>query len=99
VKIKKSYPKKKYINKKKSGETLGCTAPILKNIDTLIFVADGRFHLEACMIQNPGVKAFRYDPYSKFLSFESYDSVKMKEIRLFFFSFTIIFVICYYYYY
>lgn len=28
------------------GETLGCTAPVLKDRDALVFVADGRFHLE-----------------------------------------------------
>ena len=30
-----------------AGETLGCTAPLIRNADCLIFVADGRFHLEA----------------------------------------------------
>jgi 2-(3-amino-3-carboxypropyl)histidine synthase len=47
------------------GETLGCTALLLHDCDILVFVADGRFHLEAAMIRNPSVKAFRYDPYSK----------------------------------
>jgi len=31
----------------------------------LVFVADGRFHLEAAMIHNPQLLAYRYDPYSK----------------------------------
>jgi 2-(3-amino-3-carboxypropyl)histidine synthase len=30
-----------------AGETLGCTAPIISGADCLVFVADGRFHLEA----------------------------------------------------
>lgn len=28
------------------GEVLGCTAPIIEGKDALVFVADGRFHLE-----------------------------------------------------
>ena len=31
----------------------------------LVFVADGRFHLEAAMIHNPQLAAYRYDPYGK----------------------------------
>ena len=38
------------------GETLGCTAPLLPAHCTLVFVADGRFHLEAAMIRNPQVR-------------------------------------------
>ncbi|KAH7279395.1 hypothetical protein KP509_37G017600 [Ceratopteris richardii] len=65
------------------GEVLGCTAPSLPNrsVDLIVFVADGRFHLEAFMIANPSVKAFRYDPYSKVLSLEEYDHDGMREAR------------------
>ncbi|KAG9508980.1 2-(3-amino-3-carboxypropyl)histidine synthase subunit 1, partial [Fragariocoptes setiger] len=56
-----------------SGEVLGCTAPKLsQDITCIIFVCDGRFHLEALMIANPTVKAFRYDPYTRKLTRESY---------------------------
>ena len=65
-----------------AGETLGCTAPLLPACDALIFVADGRFHLEAAMIRNPTLHAYRYDPYSKVLSSEAYDVNAMKAIRL-----------------
>lgn len=42
------------------GEVLGCTAPVVApETDAIIFVADGRFHLEAIMIANPAVPAFR----------------------------------------
>ena len=34
------------------------------------------------MISNPSIPAYRYDPYSKVLSHEHYDHVKMKGIRL-----------------
>ncbi|KAM0029805.1 putative diphthamide synthesis DPH1/DPH2 [Helianthus debilis subsp. tardiflorus] len=47
----------------------------------LIFVADGRFHLEAFMIANPIIKAFRYDPYIGSLFLEEYDHKGMKECR------------------
>lgn len=43
-----------------AGETLGCTAPVItEEADVLVFVADGRFHLEAMMIANPGLPAYR----------------------------------------
>jgi 2-(3-amino-3-carboxypropyl)histidine synthase len=64
------------------GEVLGCTSP--KNIeeDVVVFCADGRFHLESCMIANPQVKLFlRYDPYSKTLTEETYDYDMMKNLR------------------
>lgn len=68
-----------YLNS--TGETLGCTSPILQDSDALVFVADGRFHLEAAMIQNPTVPAYRYDPYGKVLSSEGYDTVRLKALR------------------
>lgn len=43
------------------GEVLGCTAPkIVGDCDAIVFVADGRFHLEALMIANPTVPAYRW---------------------------------------
>jgi len=47
----------------------------------MIFLADGRFHLEAAMISNPSLRALRYDPYSKKLTEERYDIVQMKRLR------------------
>ena len=66
------------------GEVLGCTAPDLGDAlppDALVFVADGRFHLESLMIQNPSVAAYRYDPYSKVLSREYYEIDRMLALR------------------
>lgn len=69
------------------GETLGCTSPRLMESDgserggVLVFVADGRFHLESAMIHNPALVAYRYDPYSKVLSRERYAIDKMKSMR------------------
>ncbi|KAL6985669.1 2-(3-amino-3-carboxypropyl)histidine synthase [Sarracenia purpurea var. burkii] len=70
-----------------AGEVLGCTAPTIPktcfNNDevVLVFVADGRFHLEAFMIANPKINAFRYDPYIGSLFLEEYDHKGMKESR------------------
>ncbi|KAF7776364.1 hypothetical protein Agabi119p4_4757 [Agaricus bisporus var. burnettii] len=63
------------------GEILGCTAPTLKDVDALIYLGDGRFHLESIMIANPTVPAFRYDPYSKKFTRERYDHEEMQTVR------------------
>lgn len=78
------------------GEVLGCTAPTglgstNDNDDdeeassghetVMLFIADGRFHLEAAMIANPTLTAYRYDPYGKNLTVESYDTSKMRAVR------------------
>jgi 2-(3-amino-3-carboxypropyl)histidine synthase len=63
------------------GEVLGCTSPVFEDREALVFVADGRFHLESAMIHNPSVTAYRYDPYAKVLSHESYDTDQMKAVR------------------
>ncbi|KAI8918256.1 putative diphthamide synthesis protein-domain-containing protein [Powellomyces hirtus] len=63
------------------GEVLGCTAPKLEGYDTLIYLGDGRFHLEAIMIANPALPAYRYDPYSKVFTREHYEHEEMHELR------------------
>ena len=63
---------------------LGCTAPVIsspKETDAIIFVADGRFHLEAMMISNPAIPAYRYDPYARVLTQEHYDHQGMRDVR------------------
>jgi 2-(3-amino-3-carboxypropyl)histidine synthase len=59
------------------GEVLGCTSPTLTGVDALVFVADGRFHMESTMIANPTLPAYRYNPYNKTFSIEKYDTEKM----------------------
>jgi 2-(3-amino-3-carboxypropyl)histidine synthase len=64
------------------GEVLGCTSPKNVTEPIVVFCADGRFHLESCMIANPQVQKFlRYDPYSKTLTEESYNHNMMKSLR------------------
>lgn len=50
-------------------------------VDILLYVGDGRFHLESAMIANPRLRAFRYDPYSKVLTRERYAHAEMRATR------------------
>lgn len=63
------------------GEILGCTAPVLRCCDVIIYLGDGRFHLEAAMIANPKLQAYRYDPYDKKFTREYYDHELMEKNR------------------
>nr|NVI71040.1 putative diphthamide biosynthesis protein 1 [Cucujiformia] len=63
------------------GEILGCTAPVLRCTDVIIYLGDGRFHLEAIMIANPRIQSYRYDPYKKELAREHYEHDVMNSIR------------------
>ncbi|XP_040037924.2 2-(3-amino-3-carboxypropyl)histidine synthase subunit 1 [Gasterosteus aculeatus] len=65
------------------GEILGCTSPRLdRHVNAVIYLGDGRFHLESIMIANPEIPAYRYDPYSKVFSREYYDHEAMRALRL-----------------
>ncbi|XP_070761907.1 2-(3-amino-3-carboxypropyl)histidine synthase subunit 1 isoform X1 [Enoplosus armatus] len=65
------------------GEILGCTSPRLdRHVNAIIYLGDGRFHLESIMIANPDIPAYRYDPYSKVFSREYYDHEAMRALRL-----------------
>lgn len=65
------------------GEILGCTSPHLANdaADLILYLGDGRFHLESAMIHNPQLPAYRYDPYSRKLTRETYDHAEMHDLR------------------
>jgi 2-(3-amino-3-carboxypropyl)histidine synthase len=64
------------------GEILGCTSPRLsKDVSKILYVGDGRFHIESIMISNPTVDAFCYDPYSKILTSHEYDHEVMQAQR------------------
>ncbi|OJJ47139.1 hypothetical protein ASPZODRAFT_65726 [Penicilliopsis zonata CBS 506.65] len=68
------------------GEILGCTSPTLAKdgadaVDILLYLGDGRFHLESAMIHNPTIPAYRYDPYSRTLSRETYSHEEMHSLR------------------
>lgn len=65
------------------GEVLGCTSPKFDSSwQTVVFLADGRFHLESLMIANPHIREFfKYDPYGKKLTRESYGYDEMHRLR------------------
>lgn len=65
------------------GEVLGCTSQRLdkEQFDAMLYIGDGRFHLESAMIHNPEIPAFRYDPYSRKFTRERYDQKQLVEIR------------------
>jgi len=62
------------------GEVLGCTSPVI-GAPTVVYIGDGRFHLESAMIRNPGRRFFRYCPYMRRMTEEFYDHGKMLEFR------------------
>lgn len=45
------------------GEVLGCTSPVLNDSGCVIFIGDGRFHIESNMIMNPHLTFYQYDPF------------------------------------
>ena len=65
-----------------AGETLGCTAPEITGADILVFVADGRFHVEAAMMANPELPVFRYDPFTNRIFTEFLSMNELKRTRL-----------------
>lgn len=77
------------------GEILGCTSPVMpvkagtvdargreqEIPDLLLYLGDGRFHLESAMIANPDLPAYRYDPYSRRLTHETYEHDSLYSLR------------------
>ncbi|KAK7192442.1 Diphthamide biosynthesis protein 1 [Paraphaeosphaeria sporulosa] len=77
------------------GEILGCTSPSMAIQhgqldakgreepvpDLLLYLGDGRFHLESAMIANPSIPAYRYDPYSRRLTHETYQHTSLYSLR------------------
>ena len=47
----------------------------------VIFISDGRFHIESAMIKNPHLRFYQYNPYSMKLTEEAYQHQAMHEIR------------------
>ncbi|OAG31932.1 2-(3-amino-3-carboxypropyl)histidine synthase [Nematocida displodere] len=62
------------------GEVLGCTSPKVQT-ENVLFIAEGRFHLESVMIQNPTRKYYRYCPATKTLKTEQHDYARFLSIR------------------
>jgi 2-(3-amino-3-carboxypropyl)histidine synthase len=39
--------------------------PLKKKASIVIFIGDGRFHIESCMIRNPHLIFYQYDPFKQ----------------------------------
>ena len=63
------------------GEVLGCTSPVISNTENVIYIGDGRFHLESAMIRNPTLNFYKYCPFTRKLTKEFYEFQKMKQTR------------------
>jgi len=63
-----------------TGEVLGCTSPKIRT-NNVLFVSEGRFHLESLMINNPHKNYFRYCPSTKILTREEHDYKSFLEFR------------------
>ena len=86
--IEKDYDKNKLIipqcKPRVQGEVLGCTSPKLEKKGencVVIFICDGRFHMESVMIQNPSFTFYQYNPFNHRFTIEEYDNKSMKAIR------------------
>lgn len=62
------------------GEILGCTSPRISK-PVVIYISDGRFHLESAMIQNPTAIFYKYCPFTKSMTREFYDYKLFLETR------------------
>jgi 2-(3-amino-3-carboxypropyl)histidine synthase len=66
------------------GEVLGCTSPAIGGRDEkgiVVFISDGRFHIESTMIKNPHLQFYQYNPYSMKMTEERYEHESMHAIR------------------
>ncbi|OBT53993.1 diphthamide biosynthesis protein 1 [Pseudogymnoascus sp. 24MN13] len=66
------------------GEILGCTSPKLDadGVDYILYLGDGRFHLESAMIHNPSIHADRVRPVLlAHLARELYDHAEVLGLR------------------
>ncbi|GAB68555.1 diphthamide biosynthesis protein [Plasmodium cynomolgi strain B] len=58
-----------------------CKRFLQKNQVKIVFIADGRFHLESLMIHNPDFSFYRYNPFNKVITTEKYNYTLFHEIR------------------
>jgi 2-(3-amino-3-carboxypropyl)histidine synthase len=63
------------------GEVLGCTSLEVNNISNIIFVGEGRFHLEAAFISNPFCRFFQFNPFSQHFTVTDFSIVNIYNQR------------------
>ncbi|KAF2089860.1 hypothetical protein K490DRAFT_36363 [Saccharata proteae CBS 121410] len=59
----------------------GDTSKMEQAPDLLLYLGDGRFHLESAQIHNPHLPSYRYDPYSRRLTHETYAHDELYSLR------------------
>lgn len=70
-----------------NGEVLGCTSPNISSYGIasdvpVIFICDGRFHMESAMIANSDFTFYQYNPFTKLMTLEKYEVELMKTNRI-----------------
>lgn len=71
-----------YSNKPLSpGEVLGCTSLKINNIPNVIYIGEGRFHLEATMISNSFSRFFQFNPVSQQFTIVECNMINIFEER------------------
>jgi 2-(3-amino-3-carboxypropyl)histidine synthase len=63
------------------GEVLGCTCSRVNNLSNILYIGDGRFHLEAIIIANPLNRFFQFNPFSQKFTNVEYNLVDMFKER------------------
>nr|UXY87772.1 diphthamide biosynthesis protein 1 [Cryptomonas curvata] len=63
------------------GEVLGCTCLRLNSISNIIFVGEGRFHLEATIISNPFCRFFQFNPFSQHFTVTDFNTIGIYNQR------------------
>ncbi|KAI4291528.1 2-(3-amino-3-carboxypropyl)histidine synthase [Pancytospora philotis] len=63
------------------GEVLGCTSPVITGASDVVYIGDGRFHLESAMIRNPSLNFYKYCPFTRKMSREFYKQAEMVQTR------------------
>lgn len=63
------------------GEILGCTSPYLENLPNIIYIGDGRFHLESIILTNIFSQFLQFDPFSQTLNLVGHKTVEILQER------------------
>jgi 2-(3-amino-3-carboxypropyl)histidine synthase len=73
------------------GEVLGCTCLEINNVSNIVFIGEGRFHLEATIISNSFCRFFQFNPFSQYFTLVDFNTAftckqRQKEILKSFFG-------------
>ena len=63
------------------GEVLGCTCFKTDNVSNIIFIGEGRFHLESTIISNPFSRFFQFNPFSQHFTVTDFNTINIYSQR------------------